>query len=57
MAPSKKKDKTYVVMKKSFKGRKQAATKGPYKMVDKRLKKDTQSKKRMEKKQKSKRRR
>ncbi|KAK4312222.1 hypothetical protein Pmani_016302 [Petrolisthes manimaculis] len=40
MAPLKKKDTKYVVMKKKNLGKKPKGTKGPYKMVDKRLKKD-----------------
>lgn len=48
MTPLKKKDTEYVVMKKMNKGRKPKRIKGPYKMVDKRLKKDRRAMKKSE---------
>lgn len=46
----KKKEATYVVMKKRHGGKKPKGTKGPYKLVDKRLKKDKVAMKKAEKK-------
>lgn len=49
MKPLEKKERSYVVMKKNNQGRKpKGAGKGPYKLVDKRLKKDTKAKIRTE---------
>ena len=50
MTPIKKKETSYVVMKKRHGGKKPKGTKGPYKLVDKRLKKDTKSEKKNERK-------
>ncbi|XP_050721802.1 pre-rRNA 2'-O-ribose RNA methyltransferase FTSJ3-like [Eriocheir sinensis] len=50
MNPMKKKEATYVVMKKRHGGKKPKGTKGPYKLVDKRLKKDKEGMKKAEKK-------
>ncbi|KAG0715579.1 pre-rRNA processing protein FTSJ3 [Chionoecetes opilio] len=49
MTPLKKKDTSYVVMKKRHGGKKPKGTKGPYKLVDKRLKKDNRAMKKAEK--------
>ncbi|XP_045595148.1 pre-rRNA 2'-O-ribose RNA methyltransferase FTSJ3 [Procambarus clarkii] len=43
LTPLKKKDTTYVVMKKRHGGQKPKGTKGPYKLVDKRMKKDARA--------------
>lgn len=48
MTPLKKKDTAYVVMKKRHGGKKPKGTKGPYKLVDKRLKKDKRAEKKAE---------
>lgn len=48
LAPLKKKQATYVVMKKKFGGRKPRGIKGPYKLVDKRLKTDKRGKEKAE---------
>lgn len=49
MRPLEKKERTYIVMKKTNQGRKpRGAGKGPYKLVDKRLKKDIKGKMRAE---------
>lgn len=48
MNPLKKKEKSYVVMKKKHGGKKPKGTKGPYKLVDKRLKKDKRGMKKTE---------
>ncbi|KAG7157121.1 pre-rRNA 2'-O-ribose RNA methyltransferase FTSJ3-like [Homarus americanus] len=43
LTPLKKKETTYVVMKKRHGGKKPKGTKGPYKLVDKRMKKDARA--------------
>lgn len=48
MAPLKKKERQYVVMKKRNLGKKPKGIKGPYRMVDKRMKKDTRAMQRVE---------
>lgn len=48
MNPMKKKEASYVVMKKKHGGKKPKGTKGPYKLVDKRLKKDKRGMKKAE---------